>query len=112
MPHLQKQESNNNTQYTLVTGNRDGKIVPNAQLRLQRLCWLSTASLGTSLVFIVAALSVPAFLWFGSRDNTSWRRIALGTWMTRAVAISSTSDPNSGLIARDRGDRDACSIGS
>ena len=88
-PHLQKQESNNNTQYTLVTGNGDGKIVPHAPSRLQRLGWLSTASLGASLVFIVAALSFPAFLWFGSHDNTSWRRIALGGWMTRAVAISS-----------------------
>jgi hypothetical protein len=37
----------------------------------------------------MAALSFLAFLWFGSRDNTSWRRIALGGWMTRAIAISS-----------------------
>lgn len=55
---------------------------------LHRVGWQAASSLFVTVLAILAVVGFVTFLWFANMENTTWHRIMVEGWATRAVSIS------------------------
>ncbi|KAF3935285.1 hypothetical protein ABW19_dt0205168 [Dactylella cylindrospora] len=58
---------------------------------LVRVGYITIAVLALTFAVIIACIGFFTFLWYSNVDNSTWKRIMVDEWATRAIALTSTA---------------------